>query len=925
MRKNLVDILPDEMEEPPTVRTVSAQRNTSRLRYTSRARESSQARELSRARETSRLRALSRGASRGGRAESRDGHRARTPDRRVPTALEVRTNEIIAGQYKRYKRGTQKILDWLVDTANLRYDLRSIIQALNDAADEVSGRTEIVITTPEIIKLAEAIVSSTPPVDVPSHILFDLRDVITYRKECSNWYRFAKNDEFDGMDGGHRFFTRVLEDVCKMLSDAAAKRTTELSSHSDLRTTAATGNQLGIPSEEATHRKNSFSCLELEEPASGLPSPPSPKAPQTPSQTMRARLKKEDEDAGMFATWCFLRDLNDVRQFVLNTWKDFCTGKVSFVTASMVAETAFGLLSCADAEFHGAHGLSTNFEDMARYLGFDVQINDNVGPMLVPKSERGLDPSSSSSVLCPDGFAVAGFGAMQLYVYRTKRYRPLVRKDDHLRYQKLSECIETSKNFTEIFRHYSPKPTAQGLLDLFEKGAQQICDTITFWPGGTHDIFPGQFLLGIWRCQSTPPRVIIPMWLCYATQIYLDIYQLLGPDNVPCGVDFLRDTCNNLTKALQGTPFDLTINLCPNCLEDDEIKMTTAYGNQYWELTKSQLQARCLLGCSTSMLEKCHPLLAGSALDRAKDKFHTSGCAIANTNMAIFFMAYLYRSLRVLGLLQAEWHDVDFAIARQSLPGKPWTPKFKGPCSVKTIYDKVARNVGVQIVRGRYMVRDTAREPADEAYHLKPASKVAHAIHEFREKTNNAFNPVKTLEYVLHDMTRNMMGSAGEKTQPPDGDTDFSPVQLLSTYKDTFISEEPHRNFDYISLSVDCLRLFGKIRDATASRLKGFAPTDEPMSSECLPSRVLRELLSHTLSLEQRHIPLTEDSLPIVQAANMVREHISERGGNRYLQSAFDQSSGHIPKRLHPSFGKEAVRRAEELAGVRNEDQRKGL
>ncbi|KAK3315033.1 hypothetical protein B0H66DRAFT_331519 [Apodospora peruviana] len=89
-RGQLIDISPDEMEQPPTVRKVSAHRDTSRLRDTSRARESSRVRESSRARDTSRLRASSRGASRSGRAESRDGRRARSPDRRVPPALELR-------------------------------------------------------------------------------------------------------------------------------------------------------------------------------------------------------------------------------------------------------------------------------------------------------------------------------------------------------------------------------------------------------------------------------------------------------------------------------------------------------------------------------------------------------------------------------------------------------------------------------------------------------------------------------------------------------------------------------------------------------------------------------------------------------------------------------------------------------------------
>ncbi|KAM7190508.1 hypothetical protein V8F33_009407 [Rhypophila sp. PSN 637] len=76
-RGRLIDLSDDMDQQPSTVKKVG---HHDVLKF----------RDSSRQRESSRARASSRGVSRSGRASSRDGRRARSPDRHVPPALELR-------------------------------------------------------------------------------------------------------------------------------------------------------------------------------------------------------------------------------------------------------------------------------------------------------------------------------------------------------------------------------------------------------------------------------------------------------------------------------------------------------------------------------------------------------------------------------------------------------------------------------------------------------------------------------------------------------------------------------------------------------------------------------------------------------------------------------------------------------------------
>jgi len=155
----------------------------------------------------------------------------------------------------------------------------------------------------------------------------------------------------------------------KLLTEARAKTAT---SASDATSKVKSKNKRKTSQDsEKDELSNLFACLDVEEPSlSALGEDASsdgtdrPAAPPPPYY----KLEKEDEDEA-FKTWCFLQDLNDVRTFVRETWLQYSKGEISFLAASSITDTAFGLLRRADEEFAKTSTVETDWNALLTYFG----------------------------------------------------------------------------------------------------------------------------------------------------------------------------------------------------------------------------------------------------------------------------------------------------------------------------------------------------------------------------------------------------------------------------------------------------------------------------------------------------------------------------------------------------------------------------
>lgn len=234
--------------------------------------------------------------------------------------LRMGLSSLLIDTYRRYKRDTTIFTQWLGTTAQasgLVDDLFNISSnkssrnkkrknGRNSKPPKQFGTYKVSVQT--YIKLAEAI-KEMDESKVPCRILGVLEDVIAARKGCAAWYRAHQDEESSEAkqhNDGHQHIIDVFEQVYRTLSPLAE---TPVASKTAKSTTA-------------TEPVNLFDLLEVEEcpdmePETDWVPVPIKKVTQ---DTYEPEASPEDKS---FAVYCFIKDMTQIRIFILQTWREY--------------------------------------------------------------------------------------------------------------------------------------------------------------------------------------------------------------------------------------------------------------------------------------------------------------------------------------------------------------------------------------------------------------------------------------------------------------------------------------------------------------------------------------------------------------------------------------------------------------------------
>ena len=141
----------------------------------------------------------------------------------------------------------------------------------------------------------------------------------------------------------------------------------------------------------------------------------------------------------------------------------------------------------------------------------------------------------------------------------------------------------------------------------------------------------------------------------------------------------------------------------------------------------------------------------------------------------------------------------------------------------------------------------------------------------------------------------------------------FSPAELLSTFKKSFLHDQPMLKFNYFGFWVSCRRLLHDIFDALVS---ASIPTGVLKEIRDCPSMMAYGILLDAAK-HQDHPEEMADSMH-AYAAKVMGKYIKDQG-KTFVKPAYDQSSGRIPKNLCPTSAEcyvEQQKRASERASV---------
>ena len=290
--------------------------------------------------------------------------------------------ESLYGTYKQYKVDTDKFVTWLAETAQLcgyrlpRSQLPSepelppakapklkgrARKLARDAAQETAknkakiGTETFIVGVGDFLPMAEAIANfkQKPPVEVPLDLVTVAKRVLLARKRCTKWFQQQSQDKTtDLKNQSHLHFISVLDQVVEILTPRFANAPT-LPKRSKV--PLAT-----VDTDASTYVKtdvlNRFDTLSIEEPVTDeevdipLPSDSSLMVEKSRNIVFESEKTADDEEL-LFACFCLLGDLNEIRSYLRDVWKKFLHRKIALVTASLVTDAAFDIARRMEQDF----------------------------------------------------------------------------------------------------------------------------------------------------------------------------------------------------------------------------------------------------------------------------------------------------------------------------------------------------------------------------------------------------------------------------------------------------------------------------------------------------------------------------------------------------------------------------------------------
>jgi hypothetical protein len=278
--------------------------------------------------------------------------------------------ECFVDSYKRYKADTTKIATWLAESADISgfTNKHSVLQANNTAVNQqpkakLKGRarklardaansekktsTQSVFPTPQhyvvktkdFVPMAVAIASCLPPKIRPSSALLEVvRRTIAARKSCAMWYAAGS----DGNEG-HQHFISVLEEALSILKPLVPKEPVK---------TRPTAVQVANKTIENKFEKLALEETDDSEVSDNFTQTASPSPLQKPiSDIIYEQDETEKEEEFRFASYCLIKDLNDIRQYLLGLWQRYQRKEVDLAVAAATTNMTINLVRRAEREF----------------------------------------------------------------------------------------------------------------------------------------------------------------------------------------------------------------------------------------------------------------------------------------------------------------------------------------------------------------------------------------------------------------------------------------------------------------------------------------------------------------------------------------------------------------------------------------------
>ncbi|SMQ54547.1 unnamed protein product [Zymoseptoria tritici ST99CH_3D7] len=198
----------------------------------------------------------------------------------------------------------------------------------------------------------------------------------------------------------------------------------------------------------------------------------------------------------------------------------------------------------------------------------------------------------------------------------------------------------------------------------------------------------------------------------------------------------------------------------------------------------------------------------GNLLFSSKIRIHKAGLDIAGDLQQVVIMAHLYTAMRRYGILKAAWHDMDLVLAQQKSV-QPLFPKLSTDPFAIVKHFLVALGTPLTAFAGGQLPETPTRECRWTVLSTPSGTLPVPTEHGQTPRRS-------TLQAAKADRSRPEHHDREARTKAPGKNSQnqivgTTPVELLSTFKKSFISDEPQLNFDYCGFWMSCHSIFRKI------------------------------------------------------------------------------------------------------------------
>ncbi|KAF5872202.1 uncharacterized protein Bfra_005555ib [Botrytis fragariae] len=447
----------------------------------------------------------------------------------------------IVDTWKSYKELEKRFLGWLVKTASATgQDLES---------PDSTPRLKY------IMSITEVVISEKH--ELPSNVRDDLAQVISKRKEAAEWYGRYNQD-----DSGHMYYLETLQTILQLFEDLYSKDPdvvlddeTNRKPRIDSETTndeGVTNNQFGSLEIESTHLSSSDSDSDGERNSTGgsAKNHRKPKAKKkgkngknqksgkirknkieipTEEQITPLEVDASDPFDEYLRVYFFLKDMNVMRNYILDQWNDYSIELLSLANVSLVTNQAMAIFQWAE------NGLLS-------HLPSDKQSYENIANIMCPDVNKLMEKIKNAGA--------TDFNELMYLEDKSdesQEHNAVVKTEDYLCYTTWSVLSEwhkessvdqhqRSSNHRVVTPEDTKKFTLEDKIDLNRTILHELLYEV--WhlkkemiSDDYRNYFEDAFTKGIRDFLTTKE---IPIWLVFAAQIMCDIRFILGKEVVRC-------------------------------------------------------------------------------------------------------------------------------------------------------------------------------------------------------------------------------------------------------------------------------------------------------------------------------------------------------------------------------------------------------